>query len=82
MNKPKLPGRVQNIMLPIIDELAEAGHLRLALKTLIVATRTDMTIVRRNAARARYTRKLEKLMAATAVLETQACQALHPEHSK
>lgn len=76
MDTTKL-GTAQAAALPIIMELAEAGHLIQAYKMLGFATRVDFTVIRRNRARTRYTRKLEKMMAELDRLQDQACAKLH-----
>ena len=70
-------GLTQQRLFPLAQELSEAGHLILALKTISFATRTDIILSRRAKATARFERKLLKLEVESFLLEAATCEALH-----
>jgi hypothetical protein len=74
------PGITQEKLFPIAAELADAGHLLLAMKVIVYATRVDIAIIRRRKALDKHNNKILNLMAKSFDLEHQACAKLH-DHS-
>lgn len=79
MKKPEKLGHFQNVAFPIIQELAENGHLFLSLKTLILATRTDILVYNKKRMIQKSNAKIDKMLMELNVLEIQTCALLHPD---
>lgn len=74
-------GPTQTRLFPTAKELSENGHLILAIKTIIYATRVDLVMSKQRQVNRKYNTKLLHLIEKSIVLEAQACNALH-DHSK
>ena len=75
-------GATQKLMLPIAEELAQAGHTVLAVKLIMRATIVDITILNNRKAAIRRTAKLTKAAAKLMAMEAVVCNVMHNHHEE